>query len=134
MVLEISSAVLDAILAESARSPGREICGLLFGSATRIEGHQSCRNVAADPRDSFEIDPAQLIVAHKAARGGGAQIVGCYHSHPGGSAVPSARDAAAAVPDGSLWLIVAGREAGMWRAVAAGKYEGRFDEVALSLR
>src|SRR3546814_6701011 len=50
----------------------------------------------------------------------GPAIAGCYHSHPCGPAEPSARDAAAAAPDGALWLIVGeiedGRAARLWRA------------------
>lgn len=127
MVLEISSTLLARLLSEAARSPGREVCGLLTGSATRIAEAVACRNVAPDPRVAFEIDPAQLIAAHRAERGGGPAIVGCYHSHPNGAPEPSARDAAAAAPDGSVWLIVAGGKVGCYRAAETGRHHGRFD-------
>src|ERR1700757_2947281 len=117
MRLEISRSVADAIRAEAALHPGREICGLLFGSAGRVEGLAICRNVAETPETAFEIDPAQLIAAHRAARAGGPVLCGCFHSHPGGLAEPSPRDAAAAMPDGSLWLIVAGADLLIYRAV-----------------
>jgi proteasome lid subunit RPN8/RPN11 len=42
-------------------------------------------------------------------------VIGHYHSHPGGVAAPSARDAAASEP-GWLWMIVAGRKATLWMA------------------
>ena len=129
VVLEISSEVLRAIVDEADRDAGREVCGLLFGTAERVVAMQSCRNVAADPRTAFEIDPAQLIAAHRAARAGGPNIVGCYHSHPSGAPEPSPRDAEAAVADGAIWLIVAGRDVGCWRAVAEGARQGRFDHV-----
>ena len=133
MTVEISSAVLRAILDESAAFPGREVCGLLFGTPDRITGAQSCRNVDSDPARSFEIDPAQLIAAHRAARDGGPQIIGSYHSHPVGAPVPSARDAASAMPDRSIWLIVGGGKAGLWRAVEGGIREGLFDPVEYRL-
>lgn len=130
MAMEISSTLLRRLLSEAEKFRHREVCGLLFGTPERIVEARACRNVAADPRDAFEIDPAQLLAAHRAARHGGAAIVGCYHSHPAGPATPSARDAAAAAPDGSIWIIIAGRDAGFYRAVERGRYEGRFDTVA----
>lgn len=133
MALEIASEALDAIANEAVRSGGREVCGLLFGSADRVMAAQSCRNVAGDPRTAFEIDPAQLIAAHRATRAGGPQIVGCYHSHPSGAPEPSVRDAEAAVPDGSIWLIVAGGEVRCWHAVAGGHRHGRFDPIEYGL-
>lgn len=128
----IATATLDAIGAEAAASLGREICGLLFGTADAITAHLPARNVAADPRRAFEIDPATLLAAHREQRRGGAAIVGCYHSHPSGAAEPSPRDAADAAPDGRLWLIVGASEARLWRAGATGERHGRFDPVALA--
>lgn len=130
MELEIASGVLTAIADEAARSAQHEICGLLFGTDRRIAARLSCTNVAAQPRLAFEIDPTQLLAAHRAERAGGPHIVGCYHSHPGGIATPSARDADAAVPDGRIWLIVAGGRIGCYRAVADGAHHARFDAVS----
>ena len=129
-MLEISSRVVSAIGDEASRYSWRETCGLLFGSSDRIVSHLPCRNAAPDPRAAFEIDPAQLIAALRAERNGGAPIAGCYHSHPDGAPTPSIRDAEAAAPNGWIWLIVAGRGTGCYRAVAEGRYHGRFDAVA----
>ena len=133
MRARISSAALQQIVAAAAASPDAEICGLLFGSADAIEHAEPCANVAADPARSFEIDPRRLIVAHKATRDGGPALVGCYHSHPYGPAVPSPRDAEAAAPDGWLWLIAGQGEVTAWRAVAAGRVEGRFEPITLEV-
>ncbi|MCM8730099.1 Mov34/MPN/PAD-1 family protein [Hephaestia sp. GCM10023244] len=130
MEVRISRALLQRIIDEAAASPKLEVCGLLFGSPQAIDAVQACRNVAADPVDSFEIDPAALLAAHRAARAGGPAIAGCYHSHPGGPAEPSARDAAAAAPDGALWVIVGGGAVRAWRA----RRDGRgFDPVELAV-
>lgn len=110
-----------------------EVCGLLFGAGSRVDGLLACRNVAADPAVRFEIDPAALIAAHRAARRGGPVIIGHYHSHPSGIAYPSPRDAADAAPDGSLWLIVAGPDVTAWRATENGMIHGRFDPVRLDV-
>lgn len=130
-MVTIASEIVRHIVKDAAASPGEEICGLLFGEGDAITGRLACRNVAADPARFFEIDPAALFAAHRAARSGRARIVGHYHSHPTGVPVPSARDAAQAVADGTLWLIVGGDQVRAWRAVAAGRIEGRFDPVDL---
>jgi proteasome lid subunit RPN8/RPN11 len=126
----ISSEALATIREHVAAAGGQEACGLLLGQDAHVAEARACRNVAADPERRFEIDPGQLLAAHRAARGGGAVVLGHYHSHPSGSASPSPRDAADAVPDGTLWLIVGAREARLWRAVADGVIESRFDPVA----
>ncbi|PVE59607.1 hypothetical protein DC429_04215 [Arthrobacter sp. TPD3018] len=132
-MVTIASDLARQILRAAAASPEEEVCGLLFGTADAIEAVQPCRNVAADPSRWFEIDPAALLAAHRAARSGGPAIVGWYHSHPSGEAMPSPRDAASAAPDGMLWLIAAGGALRVWRAVEDGPVEGRFEAVALGV-
>jgi desampylase len=133
MRLEISRSVADAILAEAARHPEREVCGLLFGSDARVEALKVCGNVAENPGIAFEIDPVDLITAYRAARNGGSVICGCFHSHPRGSAEPSRRDAEAAAPDGWVWLIAAGADLQAYRAIEDGALHGRFDRVSLTI-
>lgn len=128
MSMRISSELLGRILAEAAASD-LEICGLLVGRGGQVTAAVPCRNVAADPRYRFEIDPAALLAAHRQARAGGETVLGHYHSHPSGSATPSPCDAASAFPDNAIWLIVAGEQWGAWRAVADGAVHGRFDPV-----
>ena len=125
MAVKIHPSPLAEIVVLAAATPGEEVCGLLFGADDRIDAARATRNVAADRHHAFEIDPAALFAALRAERGGGPRLIGHYHSHPGGSAIPSRRDLAAAVP-GPLWLIVTGAEARLWRLG-----DGRFDEVPL---
>ena len=114
MTVRISRSVLARIVAQ-AEASGDEICGLLFGRPDAILDAQPAPNVAADPARAFEIDPAILIQAYRAARHGGPRPIGHYHSHPTGDPAPSARDAAAAPGDGALWLIVGVTGARLWR-------------------
>lgn len=109
-----------------------ERCGLLLGEE-HIDDVRFAPNVADDPLRHFELDPTVLIAAHKAARAGGARILGHYHSHPSGKPVPSVTDARHAVADGSLWLLVARGEATLWRAVAAGSLHGRFQAEPMEI-
>ena len=107
--------MIEALLAEAACAAQEECCGLLFGEANRIETAFPARNVHSTPATHFEIDPAALISAHKAARGGGPRLAGYYHSHPSGPPEPSATDAARAHGDGRVWAIVARGEVAFWR-------------------
>jgi proteasome lid subunit RPN8/RPN11 len=123
MGIAISSTLLHRLLNEARASPEAEICGLLFGSSERIEGAEAAANVAPDPARRFEIDPAALFAAHRAARTGGPRMIGHYHSHPSGTPIPSARDAEAAMGDGAYWLILTPDEARLWRSLAVGAFE-----------
>ncbi|OYY90697.1 MAG: hypothetical protein B7Y45_06980 [Sphingomonas sp. 28-66-16] len=131
MPVSISSAVRRRLIEDAAMTPDAEICGLLFGTAASIESVLGCRNVAPDPATGFEIDPAALLAAHRAARQGGPAIIGHYHSHPRGSAIPSARDAAAAHGDAMLWLVIAADDLRLWRAAIGGSHLGAFEPVPL---
>ena len=95
-------------------------------------------NVHPTPRTHFEIDPQALINAHRAQREGAGlddasgaasgpvsgaaseALIGYFHSHPTGSARPSACDARMAAGDGKIWAIVAGEEVTFWRDAAEG--------------
>jgi proteasome lid subunit RPN8/RPN11 len=116
MVMEIAvtRAALERLTAEAKRALPDETCGLLLGQGNRIERIQPARNVHATPRTHFEIDPQALVDAHRAARGGGPEIVGYYHSHPEGPAGPSATDQAMASGDRRVWAIVANGDVTFW--------------------
>jgi proteasome lid subunit RPN8/RPN11 len=131
MRCEISRDVLDGIRRAAAVAAPLEACGLLFGTGEAVTGWNAAANVADAPERRFEIDPAALFAALRAERAGGAKILGYWHSHPGGDAMPSPTDAALAAPDGKLWLIVAGGEVTAWRAGRGGRH-GRFAPVTIA--
>jgi proteasome lid subunit RPN8/RPN11 len=120
MDLAISSAACAAMIEAARVAHPLEACGLLLGEGSRIEAATVCANVHPDPAGHFEIDPAALVAAHRAARGGGAQVLGYWHSHPNGRAGPSAEDAAMAGGDGRVWAIVANGAISVWRDGPAG--------------
>ncbi len=119
MVLILPAPLHDALRNAALASPEQEICGLLLGEALRVTAILPAANVAPDPATRFEIEPAVLISAHKAARDGGLAIIGCYHSHPDGRATPSPRDAEGAEP-GSIWVIVTAELLTAWQFHAEG--------------
>jgi proteasome lid subunit RPN8/RPN11 len=115
MEIELTRVTLERILAEAELAFPDEACGLLLGRGTRVEQVQPTRNVHPSPRTHFEIDPQALVDAHRAARQGGPEVLGYYHSHPAGPAEPSATDRALGSGDGRFWAIVAGGAVAFWR-------------------
>ena len=132
MKVRLSRSVLIGIRRISADAAPREACGLLFGSEDAVTDWQAVENVAEAPERRFEIEPAALFAALRAERAGGPRIIGYWHSHPSGGAMPSVTDGAMAEPDGKLWLIVAGDDVTLWRAERAGLH-GRFTPRELTL-
>lgn len=120
MTLEIFRSPVDRILAEAAAAHPRECCGLLLGEGATIRAIEPARNLHPTPETHFEIDPRTLIGAHRAARGGGAQVMGYYHSHPSGPPEPSPADRAMAAHDGRVWAIAGRGEVRFWRDDEAG--------------
>lgn len=120
MQVEVSSEVEQAMLAHAAAAHPREACGLLLGADARIASATLAANVHPEPETHFEIDPQALVDAHRAARAGGPEVVGYWHSHPRGSADPSATDRAHASADGRVWAIVGEGKVGWWRDTAEG--------------
>jgi desampylase len=133
MTLCISSELHNRLLAMASASPKAEICGLLIGGP---RGDKSIRkitpvaNVAADPSDTFEIDPAILFAAIRDERAGRETIIGYYHSHPSGPPTPSARDGALAAPDGKIWVIIGENRITAWRMTETGQFRNL--EIAMT--
>ena len=115
MEIGVTSGVKATLLQEAAKAHPLECCGLLLGRGGTVNAAQPAANVHPNPADHFEIDPAALIAAHRAARSGGPQVLGYYHSHPNGRAGPSAADQAQASGDGRIWAIIASGAVTWWR-------------------
>jgi proteasome lid subunit RPN8/RPN11 len=136
--IEIPARLLAAIAARAAAAWPGECCGLLLGrregDARIVAEAVAADNVADDPARRFEVDPRVLLATHRRARETGIELLGPYHSHPDGAAVPSATDRAraiAAVGTGEAWLIVPVTRQGAGDARAF-VFDGRgFAEAAL---
>lgn len=101
---------------------------MLLGTAERIVEVVPSANVAENPEIRFEIEPALLFATHRRAREAGLQLLGPYHSHPGGRLEPSPRDAADAQIS-QLWIIASPAELRCWRYAG----EGVFTPVDLQI-
>ena len=115
MGLTVTRGVIATLLEQAAAAAPAECCGLLLGRGDRVVQAHPAANIAADPLRHFEIDPAALIAAHRAARAGGPAVLGYYHSHPTGHPLPSATDCDHASGDGAVWAIVAADAISCWR-------------------
>lgn len=115
MQIEVTSQALTIMRAAARAAHPCEACGLLLGEGGRITQAVETRNVHPAPETHFEVDPQALIDAHRAARAGGPQILGYFHSHPVGEPVPSATDRAMAAGDGRVWAIIAADEVCLWK-------------------
>lgn len=119
-MLRINRSAVDAILEQARQNHPRECCGILLGADGRVERLAPASNVHPEPDRFFEIDPQILIDSHRAAREGGPQVVGYYHSHPTGPAAPSATDIQMAAGDGMIWAIIGHGEVRFWRDSKSG--------------
>jgi proteasome lid subunit RPN8/RPN11 len=111
--VELSAALAEQIRHEAAIAAPRECCGLIEGvredNRFQVTALHPARNLAIED-GRFDMDPRDHVAAAKLARARGYRIIGCYHSHPGGAARPSPRDAAGAGEEKFLWVITAGAE------------------------
>jgi proteasome lid subunit RPN8/RPN11 len=106
MDIEVTSGAIATLLEEAKRAAPAECCGLLLGRDGKVQEARPASNVAHDPLRHFEIDPAALFAAHRAARAGGPELLGYYHSHPNGHPLPSASDCQHASGDNRCWAII----------------------------
>lgn len=111
MRLHLASRARATMCTAARAARPNEACGLLFGvhgdAGPHVLAASVAANVAADPRRRFEVDPAHLIAAQRAARNGGPAILGVWHSHPDGPPAPSAADRAGITDPAWIWIIVA---------------------------
>jgi proteasome lid subunit RPN8/RPN11 len=96
----------------AAAAPG-ECCGALMGlshgGACAVQTVIPLPNEAAEP-DRYSIGAPTVLRLELQARRAGVELIGFYHSHPSGDALPSATDLELACP-GYLYFIVAGHGA-----------------------
>lgn len=104
--LIVHERLLDRVAAHAERSHPEECCGVLVGEGRRVERIVEADNVASgDRRRRYEIAPEVLLAVHKEARRDGREVVGYYHSHPGGPALPSSFDLEHAWPETSYLIV-----------------------------
>ncbi len=81
----------QSMLAHITRCIPEEACGLLAGLKDEVQAVYPVTNVLHRP-DRYEMDPAGQVQAFAGMEARGLELVGIYHSHPHGPAVPSPTD------------------------------------------
>lgn len=102
----VAEAEYAAILEHAAATPTLEVCGLLGGGREKVRSIYPVTNIADAPAIAFAMEPRAQILALKKMRARRERLLGIYHSHPLGPALPSARDLAEAAYPGIAYLIV----------------------------
>lgn len=109
MIILTAAQLASIADAAEAAYPG-ECCGLLVGSGNRhlrVTRLVPAANLLRDEaHDRFELDPRIRFETERAVRGTTDRIVGHWHSHPDGAAIPSPTDLEQAWEPDLIWLIV----------------------------
>lgn len=110
MMLRLTAAQAAQLAALAGAAWPREACALLVGNEDlRVTEIVPAQNLATTPEREFELDPAVHVAVMRRLResGGTNRLIGHWHSHPNGRAVPSAQDAAMIYDRALVWLISA---------------------------
>jgi proteasome lid subunit RPN8/RPN11 len=120
------------MLDEARRVPGEECCGLLAGSDGLITAIFPANNALASP-SRYEITPVELFRLTREIRAAGLELMGIYHSHPGGENRPSARDIERAYYPDAAYFIVSPRPDALDPIRAFSIRDGRVAELAIQM-
>jgi proteasome lid subunit RPN8/RPN11 len=109
-----------------------EACGLLPGKDGQVTAVIPVTNELHSPV-RFRMDPIEMLAAFQRMDRFGEDLLGIYHSHPKGPAVPSPTDLVEFAYPGVLYLIWSPLEENAWQVRGFAIEEQVFREVRLSL-
>jgi proteasome lid subunit RPN8/RPN11 len=73
----------EAMLAHARAAYPDECCGAMLGRGGEVRVAAPLENsFAGSRRTRYQVSPEDLLAATRAARQGGLQLIGIYHSHP----------------------------------------------------
>jgi len=133
--IEIPRLLVNQILHHAQEFPEREVCGLIGGRNGIPTQCYPVRNVAEHPECRFLLDPREQIDAMRNMRERGEELFAIFHSHPAGTAEPSAADLQQAEYPEALYLIISLGTKGVLE-LRGFRFEGpeAFSEVPLRLQ
>lgn len=97
---------VQTITAHALMEAPHEACGVIGGVGERAIQTQPIPNVAADPIHYYQLDTNALEQTVRMFRANGLSLIGIYHSHPSGDAIPSPTDVKHAPPLRAAHLLV----------------------------
>ncbi len=89
--LRIPRPIFDAMLAHARAEHPNECCGFLAGANGCVTHRFPLVNALASAI-AYDVEPRELLAAHRAMRALGIGEVAVYHSHPTSAPIPSASD------------------------------------------
>lgn len=128
--LKISSNDWQMMLEHVDRHAPLEACGLLAGRDDRVENVILVRNQAQSPV-RFVMEPYEQLEAFDWIESNGLELLGIFHSHPGGPETASSTDIAEAAYE--VIHVIWSRTPGHWQARAFWIENGRATEVSLQI-
>jgi proteasome lid subunit RPN8/RPN11 len=105
-LLKIARRDLDQIRDHALQGYPYEVCGLIGGRGDTAEIVVPVPNASLTPRVAYEMERQAMVDAIIGFQRAGREVVGIYHSHPGGQAEPSESDIGQATWPDVVWLIV----------------------------
>ena len=93
-MIRLRQETLDAMIAHAHADAPHEACGVLLGKGDAVLEVVPISNRADDPTRYFRLDDRDYLQAVYMAQAQGLEVVGFYHSHPNGVAMPSQTDIA----------------------------------------
>ncbi len=117
------------------RAYPEECCGLIWvkkNKMNHVDKLELTKNIALNPLKHFEIDPKPLFDANRKSRVSDDKLIGVFHSHPNGRAVPSKLDASNVVL-GQIWIIIANNSMRGWLSDENGEIYDRFNSIIINI-
>ena len=127
LLIAITKAHLEQIIAHAREAAPHECCGLIGGTGDgKAVTIYRTRNTAADPLVTYEAAPEDLFAAQREMSARDEQLIAIYHSHPrSANPEPSATDVRLAYYPSAVYLIVGlGNDEPCVRAFRIGEPEG----------
>ena len=105
MMLRISRALYDEVVAHCRSTYPKEACGILAGKNGVVEHVYPMANVEDSPI-SYSMDPNEQLQVEKQMRSRHQQMVGIFHSHTASGAYPSSVDVSLAISPEVSYVLV----------------------------
>jgi proteasome lid subunit RPN8/RPN11 len=111
---QAATVVLNRLLENDLLSACRrrlpyEMCGIIYGTMSdgrlSADGYDLVRNSSSSAVDTFSFHPGDWVSVYFHAQKNQRNIVGFFHTHPQGTALPSIKDEQGWIPWGTYWII-----------------------------
>ena len=131
--IQIPRKIINQLLHLAQISPDYEVCGLIGSKNDLPCSCYPIKNITENPKQRFELDASQQIVAMSQMRDHGEQLFAIYHSHPSTPAMPSITDLKLSAYPDILNLIISLNTKGVLEMRGFKIHQQTAREIGLSL-